>query len=95
MAKATTTIRIDAQLKKRTQEIFKDLGMDFTTGITIYLHKVAQYGGIPFELVQDVPNDETKKAIAEVEDMKAHPENYKGYTSVDDMFEEILNAVHN
>lgn len=36
-------------------------------------------------------NDETLKAFAEVEEMKKHPEQYKGYTDVDDLFDELHN----
>lgn len=70
MAKASTTIRIDTQLKKRTQEIFKELGMDFTTGITIYLNKVEQCGGIPFDLVTKQPNHHLLATLDEDDNME-------------------------
>ena len=38
----------------------------------------------------EVPNEETYEAISEVEDMKRHPEKYKGYDDVDVMFKELL-----
>lgn len=36
------------------------------------------------------PNAETVEALNEVKDMKQHPENYKGYDDVDEMFKELL-----
>lgn len=36
------------------------------------------------------PNAETTEALDEVKDMKQHPENYKGYDDVDEMFKELL-----
>ena len=36
------------------------------------------------------PNAETAEALDEVKDMKQHPENYKGYDDVDEMFKELL-----
>ena len=39
--------------------------------------------------IADIPNDETKEAMAEVEDMKQHPEKYKGYDDIDLMFKEM------
>ncbi len=36
------------------------------------------------------PNTETAEALDEVKDMKQHPENYKGYDDVDEMFKELL-----
>lgn len=39
---------------------------------------------------KDIPNDETIEAMREVEDMKKHPEKYKGYDDIDVMFKELL-----
>ncbi len=36
------------------------------------------------------PNAETILAIQEVEEMKKHPEAYKSYDTVDELFEDIL-----
>lgn len=36
------------------------------------------------------PNAETVEALNEVKVMKQHPENYKGYDDVDEMFKELL-----
>ena len=38
----------------------------------------------------EVPKAETYEALSEVEDMKLHPEKYKGYDDVDLMFKELL-----
>lgn len=43
-----------------------------------------QYG------LDEIPNQETLEALAELKYMKAHPEEYKSYISVDQMFDEIL-----
>ena len=40
--------------------------------------------------LDDIPNAETLEALAELKYMKAHPEEYKSYISVDAMFDEIL-----
>lgn len=38
----------------------------------------------------EIPNEETREALAEVENMKKHPDKYKLYTDVDEMFKELL-----
>ncbi|WP_298481785.1 hypothetical protein [uncultured Ruminococcus sp.] len=38
----------------------------------------------------DVPNEETLAAMEEVEEMKHHPEQYPGYTDVDEMMKDLL-----
>ena len=38
---------------------------------------------------KDIPNDDTLASFAELEDMKQHPENYKSYTDLDEMFRDL------
>lgn len=42
------------------------------------------------DVKEPMPNAETLEALNEVEDMKRHPEKYKGYDDVDEMFKELL-----
>ncbi len=67
MAKVSTNITIDADVKKQAQELFADLGMDLSTAINIYLKKALAEQGIPFEVTRKVPNAVTAKAIADSE----------------------------
>ncbi|MCM1195019.1 MAG: type II toxin-antitoxin system RelB/DinJ family antitoxin [Corallococcus sp.] len=67
MAKVSTNISIDADVKKQAIELFADLGMDLSTAINIYLKKAIAEQGIPFDVVRDVPNCVTVKAIADSE----------------------------
>ena len=43
-------------------------------------------------MAREIPNAETVAAMQEVEEMKAHPENCKGYASFQDLLREILNG---
>lgn len=38
---------------------------------------------------EDIYNEETLEAFKEADEMTAHPENYKGFTNVNDLFEEL------
>lgn len=40
-------------------------------------------------------NDETKKAFEEVQDMEAHPEKYKSYSSFSEILSEINEEIAN
>lgn len=40
--------------------------------------------------LDDIPNADTIEALEELQYMKEHPEEYKSYKSVDEMFDEIL-----
>ena len=67
MAKISTNISIDADVKKQAQELFADLGLDLSTAINIYLKKAISEQGIPFDVTREVPNSVTMKAIADSE----------------------------
>lgn len=40
--------------------------------------------------LDDIPNQETLEALEELRYMEEHPEEYKSYKSVDEMFKDIL-----
>ena len=84
MAKVSTNITIDAEVKKQAQELFADLGLDLSTAINIFLKKALAEQGIPFEVTREVPNEETKAAIEEGRRI-AHDPNVKGYSSIEEL----------
>ena len=91
MAKVTTNISLDADLKKASQELYADLGMDLTTAITIFLKQSLRVQGLPFAVTRENPNAETAAAMNEYYEMKAHPEKYKKYSSFREAMNEVLN----
>lgn len=92
MAKVSTNINLDPTLKKNAQELLRDLGMDLTTAITIFLRQTVREQGIPFEIKREIPNPQTIEALNEYANMKEHPENYKHYASFSDAMSEVLDA---
>lgn len=92
MATTNINVRVDANLKQSAEALFADLGLNMSTAITMFLKSAVNHGGIPFEVKRMSPNAETKAALAEYDQMKLHPENYKRYDSFDDLMNEVLNA---
>ncbi|CZE47295.1 type II toxin-antitoxin system RelB/DinJ family antitoxin [Campylobacter geochelonis] len=45
--------RVDIELKKEAEALFKDLGLDTTTAIRIFLKQAVIRQGIPFEVSTD------------------------------------------
>lgn len=90
MAKVSTNINLDADLKRSAQVLLKDLGMDLTTAVTIFLKQTVREQGIPFHVTRNVPNADTLAALQEYKDMKAHPENYKCYASFKEAMDDVL-----
>lgn len=50
MAKVSTNIGLDEDLKKEAQELFSELGMDLTTAVTVFLKQSVREGRIPFSI---------------------------------------------
>lgn len=91
MSNTTTNmnIRMDKEVKEQAKQIFADLGMDMTTAINVFLRQAIRYKGFPFDVRFEMPNEETRKAIEEVQRLKADPHK-KTYNS----FAEILGELN-
>lgn len=78
------SLRLDEQTHDDAQDVFANLGMDFSTGIKIYLKKVIKTNGIPFK----VSNEPTSldRSLEELKDG-----NYKSFNSVDELFDDLDN----
>ncbi len=90
MAKVSTSISIDTDVKAKAQELFAELGMDLSTAVNIFLRQAVHNQGIPFDVSFNAVNAETQAAIQEIQEMKAHPERYKRYSNFEEALQEIL-----
>lgn len=90
MATTNITMRMDENLKAQAEELFADLGLNMTSAFTIFVKQAIREQRIPFVISREIPNDETKEAIEEVQQMKKSPALGKTYTDVDDMMKELL-----
>ena len=52
-------IRVDDDLKNKSDQLFKDLGTDTTSAIRIFLTLAVAYNGFPFEIKRTVHNSYT------------------------------------
>ena len=89
MAQTSVNIRMDADLKRQFEAFCSDMGMSMTTAFCIFAKKVVREYRIPFEIGGDVPNEETRQAIEEVQRMKAAPSLGKSYHSVEELMEDL------
>lgn len=93
MPRVSTNISLDSELKSESVELFRDLGMDLSTAITLFLKQSLREQGIPFAITRDVPNADTIAALNEYREMKKNPEKYKRYSSFKDALAEALSDV--
>lgn len=92
MANTSVNIRMDSDLKKQFEAFCNDMGMNMSTAFNIFAKKVVREYRIPFEIGADMPNEETKAAMREVEEMKRNPNLGKTYSDVDQMMEDLLDG---
>lgn len=83
-------IRMDRELKMQMDALCKELGLTVSGAFTIFAKAMIRRRGIPFDVALPAPNEETLAALAEIEDMKKHPEKYKAYSSAKELFDEVL-----
>jgi len=65
---ATVTARVDENVKKEAETLFKKMGINMSTAMNLFLKKCILEQGIPFEL--KVPNEEIEENIQENENLK-------------------------
>lgn len=83
----TVQIRIDAKTKALAQKAFKDMGMDLSSGVKIFLTEVAKEKTFPF--IPSAKMRQLKKGWdTEVGDILV---SNKGYASAKEMHEAIMN----
>ena len=84
---ATVTARVDENVKKEAETLFKKMGLNMSTAMNLFLKKCILEQGIPFEL--KVPNKETLKAMQETEDILSGKIERKEYKSAEELFEDL------
>ena len=84
---ATITARVDENVKKEAETLFKKMGLNMSTAMNLFLKKCILEQGIPFEL--KVPNRQTLEAMQETEDILSGKIERKGYQSAEELFEDL------
>ena len=87
-----TQIRIEENTKRQAVELLEGLGLNLSEAVNMFLRQVILRKGIPFEVAY--PEDmwefkpEVLEAMEEAKRISREP-NVKGYTDVDELFEEL------
>lgn len=86
MEYANLNIRTPKETKEKAEKIFDELGITTTAAFNIFLKQVIRSNGIPFNLVLDLPNSVTAKAIDDAEKDK---DVYGPFDSVESLMESL------
>ena len=83
-------VRIDEDIKRKTDAIFADLGLDTPTAIRIFLNQSIRREGMPLEVAKPQPNAETLAAM--LEGIERFPKRYKNFSEILSEIDEELAA---
>ena len=84
---ATLTIRIDENLKKQAETVFKQVGLSTSSAINIFFKQVVRTSSIPFDLIAEVPNKDTLVSFEEGDRKVSKGE--KGYQDISSLKEAL------
>lgn len=83
---ATINVNVDERVKKQAKETLEYLGTNFTNVINMLLRQIILTGSIPFDVKIPKLNEETLKAMNDVENGIVLS---KGYTDLDEMWDDL------
>jgi len=84
MAKTTTiSARIDPNIKKRAEQVFRELGLTSSQAITLFYKQVELQQGLPF--IVKIPNDLT----AETLEAARSRSNTESFNTVEYLFDDL------
>ena len=75
MPETRLSVRVDEDVKRRAENVFRELGLTISAGINLYLSQVVLQRGIPFQITQ-IPQEklslfDMRKQIEELKAQKA------------------------
>ena len=81
---STITVRVDDKTKKEAATVFKNVGLDMSAAINVFLKQAIRSNGIPFPVSADTPNKVTVQAIKEAEKGEK-----ASFSSIDELMEDL------
>jgi len=89
MAKVATSISLDTEIKDQAVSLLRELGLDLSTAVGMFLRQTIREQRIPFDVSLNTPNAITAAALNETDAMLNNPEAYKRYRSFAELLKEV------
>lgn len=83
------SFRVDKDLKKQADDLFKSLGMNTSVALNMFLTQSVREQAIPFIPSMEVPNARLIKAMEEVEVIESGKIKSKKYKTFEEALEDI------
>ena len=85
------SFRVNKGLKKDADKLFKDLGINTSAAINMFLTQSVREQAIPFMATTEVPNKRLLSALEEAEKISSGEIKAKRYKSAKELLEDIDN----
>lgn len=83
------SFRVDKNLKKQADELFKNLGLNTSVAINMFLTQCVREQGIPFSLTMRVPQDKLSEALKELEAIENGSIKPKRYQTFEEALDDL------
>ena len=91
---STIQIRVDDELKQKSDMLFRELGTDTTAAVRIFLTQAVAHNGFPFEIKRMTENPYTamseEEILRKLEKSRLHADQGK-YRDADEVISEMRN----
>lgn len=88
------SFRIDKDLKKEADELFKKLGLNTSVALNMFLSQCVREQGLPFTpTLSPEPTEELKEALREGQDILDGKLKTKTYHNVKELIEDLNNDI--
>lgn len=85
-------VQVNAKDKELATNILKNLGLNMSTAINMFIKQIIKKDGIPFEVTNQKPSQELLEALQEgeaiIQEVREGKRN--GYNNVNEMMKDIL-----
>lgn len=88
---STIQIRVDKKMKKEADKTFKEMGLDLSSGIKLYLHQIIRSRSMPFTIrtANGFTPAQEDKIIKEMDYAMKHGKSYK---TIEELHDDILSS---
>ena len=86
---STIQVRVDSRVKKSADVAFKNMGLDMSSGVKLFLHQVVRSGSIPF-LIRTENGFTPEQEQQMIKETKAALKNSRSYSSAKEMMLDVI-----
>ncbi len=88
MTTTSISVRMDAETKKEGEALFKELGLNMSTAINMFVKQAVRENRIPFIVGDPRPNTESLESITAAEEFFESGQKAR-FSTADDLFEDL------